>query len=352
MRSEVDAATSAGPPCFDDAHNAWVFSRYADVRTALAAPQLAVYGSPNEPGAAPTLAPGALHDDVAEWISPDMLARWRPELQGEAERIVEARSWGEPLNLVEHYAVPWSLRVARLVTGIPSEAVDDCLRLARTVFLEAAQASDGAPTAVATNAAGALAARLREGTTGAQQTAHVQAWVALTQSLPATLSSMWLALFTHHEQCAQLRAALRDPHPAHAMTRAVAELLRFAGPAHAVFRTARTDVVIGDTNLRTNDRAILMLRAANRDTTHFPAADTLDLGRAATPHLALGAGAHRCPGRSLVHMAAAIATETLLRRAPDFVLDGDATARSAWTGGFAIRAPAAVWVTPCIGVDP
>jgi cytochrome P450 len=326
----------AGPAYFDASRDAWVLGRYADVRAGLIEPQLVVHGTPTDVA-------GDVLDGDAISLVPELPTHWRTVAQQDAERMVDALPRAEAVDLVAQYFAPWSLAVARHVIGVSHETSDHCLPLARTVFLEAAQAVDGAPTAVATGAAAALAAQLHRGTTMPWRATTVQAWVALTQSLPATLAGMWSALLAHPEQVAYLRAAVRHTNEADVMTRAVAELLRFAGPAQAVFRTAHANVAIGGAQIRANDRVILLLSAANRDTSHIPDAHRLDLTRKVTPHLALGAGPHRCAGASLVRTATAIATEVLVRRTPDVALYR--TTADSWIGGFAIRAPSAVWAT-------
>lgn len=345
MSQSDGVSASAEPAHFDPSRSAWVLSRYADVQAALAEPQLVVHGTPAESAA-----------DVLESLAashlPELPSNWRESARGDAERIIDALPRNEPVDLVARYFAPWSLSLARHVLGVSTETADHCVPLARTVFLAAAHAADGAPTAVATDAAAMLAAQLHRGVAAPWRALIVQAWVALTQSLPATLASMWLALLKHPEQYAYLHASVDHAAEAHMMTRvmtrvmprAITELLRFAGPAQAVFRTAHGDLTIGGAAIRANDRVILLLGAANRDPSHIPDAHRLDLSRTViTPHLALGAGQHRCPGASLVHMATTLATEALVRRARDIAFDH--TTANSWVGGFAIRAPSTVWAT-------
>jgi len=332
---------NAQPAFFDPARNAWILSRYADVRAALAAPQLVVHGTPRTADGTTI----AKRNRVVEHVSQDLLERWRPDLQHDAEQRLDALEHDRPVDLVARYFAPWSADVAQRVTGVSSATVSECLSLARTAFLAAAHATDGTPSMTATEAASTLAARLSAHAT-ASPIGTVQAWVALTQSLPATLAGIWLALLTHPEQMERLRASLATHDAVQAMSRAIAELLRFAGPAQAVFRTAHNDVIIGDADMRTNDRVILLLSAANRDPNFVPVADVLDLARTTSvPHLALGAGPRRCPGAALVRMATAIATEALLRRTPQVPPGCESLNAEAWTGGFAIRAPAVVMAT-------
>ena len=191
-------------------------------------------------------------------------------------------------------------------TGAPRAIAAECAQLSRQVFLSAASATDGAPRAEARDASAALARLLTRASVRPGAAAHVQAFVALSQTLPCLLSSAWLALLQHHEQLTQLRE-----HP-ELVTPAVGELLRFASPSRAVFREALADVAIGGVRTRSGDRIVLMLSAANRDPVRFREPDRLDIHRASAGHLAFGAGPHACAGASLVRLAVAVATGALL----------------------------------------
>jgi cytochrome P450 len=329
-------AAGAEPAHFDPSRQAWILGRYDDVRAALAEPRLVIHGTP-------TGAPLDVTDGLAASAIPELPSGWRVASQRDAAEIVDVLPRHGPVDLVAQYFAPWSLAVARRLLGVSAEVAERCLPLARTVFLEAARATDGTPSTVATDAAGALAADLHDATAAPRRAVNVQAWVALTQSLPAMLASMWLALLTHPEQIVRLRDGLHRAAEPDLMSRAIAELLRFAGPAHAVFRTAQADVLIGGAAIRANDRVILLLSAANRDSLHFPDAPLLNVSRRVTAHLAFGDGPHRCPGASLMRTATTIATETLLRRADTITLEP--TIANSEIGGFAIRAPATVWAT-------
>ena len=65
---------------------------------------------------------------------------------------------------------------------------------------------------------------------------------------------------------------------------------------------------------------LAVLAAADRDPARFADPDTLDLGRAATGHLALGHGIHFCIGAPLARLEGRIGFERLLARHPDLAL--------------------------------
>jgi cytochrome P450 len=95
------------------------------------------------------------------------------------------------------------------------------------------------------------------------------------------------------------------------------ELLRMVTPTRYLGRHATEDVDLsgewGPGHLiRTGQRVVLFLEAANRDPARFPDPHQLKWERQPNPHLAFGHGAHRCPGASIARVEIQIALETLL----------------------------------------
>jgi cytochrome P450 len=125
-----------------------------------------------------------------------------------------------------------------------------------------------------------------------------------------------LALLRHPDQLTALRA---DPAR---LPAAVEELARYDGPALlAIRRFPLEDVTIGQVTVPAGETVLLSLSAANRDPRRFPDAGTLDLGRDAGGHLALGHGIHYCLGAPLARLETEIALTALLERLPDLKLD-------------------------------
>jgi len=323
-----------GPAYFDATHGTWVLSRFVDVHTALRDPQLVVHGT--------SATSRSVHLEVrraaAATLSMEQLSEWRSAMATDATRLVRALPTDREVELMGALFEPWTRALTLRVTSVPNAQVDECLQLARTVFLSAASASDGAPRPEGQRAAAALASLLATRTVTANPAADVQTLVAVSQSLPALLASVTRALL----QDATQRTALRHDvvHDTVAWPTVVAELLRFASPARAVFRVAASDRQIAEAAIRSGDPVALILSAANRDPSQFTAPDQLDLRRDAVQHVALGAGTHRCSGTTLVHLAVEVATDALLRHTTSVHLANDAASRIPWIGGFATRAPA------------
>jgi cytochrome P450 len=122
-------------------------------------------------------------------------------------------------------------------------------------------------------------------------------------------------LLTHPVELERLRA---EPS---LMPAAVDELLRFDGPsAVGTFRFSRTEIPIGGAVIPAGEILALSWHSANRDSSHFPDADRLDLGRHPVGSLAFGHGLHYCIGVPLAKMQIEIALSRLIARYPQLRL--------------------------------
>jgi cytochrome P450 len=98
---------------------------------------------------------------------------------------------------------------------------------------------------------------------------------------------------------------------------AVDELLRFDGPsAVGTFRFTNAEIPIGGTVIPAGEILALSWHSANRDSSHFPDADRLDLSRRPVGSMAFGHGLHYCIGVPLAKMQIEIALRRLIERYP------------------------------------
>ena len=79
---------------------------------------------------------------------------------------------------------------------------------------------------------------------------------------------------------------------------------------------------------------LLSFPAACRDPEMFPDADKVIIDRKENRHAAFGLGIHRCVGSNLARMEMTVAVEELLKRIPEFSLDGEVK----WSEG-TVRGP-------------
>lgn len=140
-----------------------------------------------------------------------------------------------------------------------------------------------------------------------------------------------LALLRHPDQFQRLRET-----PALIPT-AIVELLRYDSPVQLTGRSAREDLVIGDSKVAAGQHITTILGAANHDPDQFPDPDRLDVGRAENRHLSFGYGIHFCLGAPLARLEAEIAFAALTRRLPRLRLAGGAESALDWQPSIVFR---------------
>jgi cytochrome P450 len=303
----VWATDPPADPYFDHRLNAWVVSRYGDVAAALREPRLIpVLARSTSPAVS---IDSAVHTEFREQalraLAPAAIRQWEERFARAANLLASMLPIGDPIDLVEQYAKPWSLQVAGIAADVPPDQCERLAILARSIFEAACEPYDEALATAAQKATVDLASFFCDAPPWT-----VQMFVALAHSLPALLGNLWLALIE--------RPADID------------ELLRYAGPAKAQFRHTVAAVTIGDHTIPQDQLLILRLDIASHDPDQPPASG----------HLTFGAGLHACVGASLIKSAAVIATKALEDR---FHFAGSPTAGT--VDHFAMRYVRALTVT-------
>jgi cytochrome P450 len=128
-----------------------------------------------------------------------------------------------------------------------------------------------------------------------------------------------LALLEHPDQMADFKD---DPT---LIPSAIEELLRYDSPVQWTARITNADVEAGGRKIPSGSMVIAAIGAANRDPSHFPDPDRLDIARADNRHVSFGFGIHFCLGAPLARVEGQIALGTLLRRMPDLAPQTGAT---------------------------
>lgn len=83
---------------------------------------------------------------------------------------------------------------------------------------------------------------------------------------------------------------------------AIEEQLRYYSPIQGLYRTARSDYVVGNATIPAGSRVLLLWGAANRDPRQFEDPDAFRVERNPTGHLAFGSGIHLCLGAHLARL--------------------------------------------------
>jgi cytochrome P450 len=149
------------------------------------------------------------------------------------------------------------------------------------------------------------------------------------------VSTCNLLLLAGHETTVNLianaiLAMLRDPAQwaalsadAERVSAVIEETLRYDPPVQLVARIALHDMTIGDTEVAQGDTTLLLLAAAQRDSSEFDRPEVFDPDRKAFRHLAFGKGLHYCLGAPLARLEAAVALSAVTARFPNARLDSE-----------------------------
>jgi cytochrome P450 len=123
-----------------------------------------------------------------------------------------------------------------------------------------------------------------------------------------------LALLEHPAELDRLR---EDPSLAGA---AAEELVRYLGVGAGLLREVTEDTEIAGQAVKAGDYVVVAVQSANRDTELHPDGDRLDIGRATGPHLGFGHGPHQCVGQQLARLELTTVLATVPRRIPSLRL--------------------------------
>jgi cytochrome P450 len=319
-------------PYFDDPLGAWVLSRHADILAAFRSLSLSPSGPNDLNGVEPSAetARTQMRWETMEALSPNQLRVWREWIVPEAVALVNTLSSEAPVDLMDGYARPLCLSLAAMITGIARETAEGLCEGARRVSASAAEPYDPAVRVRAKAANAELRGCFHSG----PEALRDSGFVALSQTLPCLLGNAWFALMQYPQEWRLL-------HQQPELTeQAVEELLRYAGLARTLFRTASADLNLNGFFIRKGERVILRIIAANRDPERFAEPHRVDVTRRDGGHFTLGAGPHSCVAAGLIRMVAATLTYPLVQRfvSADLALPID------WQGGSGFRSPSSLWV--------
>lgn len=353
---------------------ALLVTRHADVRAVLADPRFSrAYGRDEPRTVLRTTDGGIFSMDppehtrirglVAKAFTVRRVEQLRERTEELADRLVdELVAMGPPLDLVEHFAIPFPVTVMCELLGVP---VADRRRFGTWAGVIVATTS--LPPGKVTEYRARLGIymgklierRRREPTDADLLGALVQArddGERLTEEellhLSATLLSVGFET-TSAEIPNFLYALLTQPHlrerlwaEPEILPTAVEELLRYCPiAAFAMFpRYATADIDLPGGTVRAGEAVLVHTAAANRDPRVFDDPERVDLTRAPNPHLAFGHGAHHCLGGPLARMELRTMLATLIRRLPGLRL-ARGEEEIPWKTGQLVRGPQRLEVT-------
>ncbi|WP_020673418.1 cytochrome P450 [Amycolatopsis nigrescens] len=320
--------------------DAWLVTRYADIRTLLADSRFRPWipGMPTDgSGGLLFTMSGPEHARLrriaAKALTPRRVELLRPRVEELAEELAaKLIAQGPPVDVLAGYAIPLALSVLVELLGVPSTALDDL-----QTWIDGVLAVFTAPSydemAEAAQKLGGYLAELVETKRHAPGndllTGLLQARDDSGDALnPEEVTQLAFAFLmagyvppANALALAVLRLAAdpelpRDPASVPAL---VEELLRQDhGSAADQGRVAIEDADVGGVPIRAGEFVLAPLRAGNHDARRFPEPALVDLarGQGHPRHLTFGHGPHHCLGATLARLQLRTGVTALLAAAP------------------------------------
>lgn len=105
------------------------------------------------------------------------------------------------------------------------------------------------------------------------------------------------------------------------------ETIRVESPVIGFYRTAATDVTIGDVSVPAGAKVLVFYAGANRDPHQFPDPDRFDIERKVAGHVGYGAGPHVCAGMTIARMEGESVLGALATHVRNWTLTGQPRVR-------------------------
>ncbi|WP_427891117.1 cytochrome P450 [Kribbella sp. GL6] len=315
--------------------DAYVISRYDDVRTLLRDTRLSSRLAPSDhvvPDAdldrevesgSILQVDGAAHKRLRRMLATEFAVKRMEALRPRVAAMVDERidamlESGGPVDLVQEFALPIPSLVICELLGVPYADRDEFQeRSAQLVRVdgwteEIQRASDdlnqyivGLVLAKQAHREDDILSRLitRGEELGTPLTIEELVTVGVTLLIAGhetTANMIALSTLALLRNPAQLDLLRSDPARVPA---AVEELLRYLSVVHfGLFREVTDELTVGPATIDAGEYLIAALSSANRDETVFPDPDRLDLERDAAAHVAFGFGPHQCIGQQLARL--------------------------------------------------
>ncbi|MFI1732025.1 cytochrome P450 [Streptomyces acidicola] len=358
---------------------AWLVTRYADARQALADGRLSKnpeHHAEDAQGKSRTGIPGERNANlmahllnidppdhtrlrrlVSKAFTPRRVVEFAPRVQELADGLIDRFAPQGEADLIHDFAFPLPIYAICDLLGVPREDQDDFRDWAGMMIRHGGGPRGGVARSVK-KIRGYLAELIHRkrshlgddlisdlirasdhGEHLTENEAAAMCFVLLFAGFETTINLIgngMYALLRNPEQRALLQGSIERGETG-LLDTGVEELLRYDGPVElATWRFATEPLTIGGQAIATGDPVLVVLAAADRDPARFAEPDRLDLSRRDNQHLGYGHGIHYCLGAPLARLEGRTAIETLLRRLPDLRLAAD-PADLRWRGGLIMR---------------
>jgi cytochrome P450 len=339
-----------------DGQNAWIFTRYDDVKELLSSPHFSVM--PSKPGY-PFLTPARKatvnsyqtfitmdppdHTKFRRMLTRDFTQKRMEQLRPQVQKLVnelidEMLAKGPPADFVQALSLKLPVTVVSMLVGVPYSDTDQLEKwsIDKLDLTLPPEVTKKASAEMFQYFNDLLARKEADPGDGSDMLGRL----VIEQIRPGLLSRLDcvhminLLYFAGHETTANQIAIgtlglLLEPdqrrelaaNPA-MVKQAIEEMLRFHTVTHYnACRVATADVVIGGHQVRAGEGCYALLAAANRDPAHFPNPDAFDIHRKnASDQLTFSYGIHHCVGQPLARLELETVFTTLFQRIPTLKL--------------------------------
>lgn len=325
-------------------HEAWLVTRYEDVRTALrdsrlssnhdrpGFPQMGQVDRAVRPGTFAHMDPPD-HTRLRRILAPEFMPRrvdsLRPRIREIVDELISGIAGHEPpVDAVEELAMPLPSRVICEMLGIPYEDHPFFQGHTRVLMSQATSGTGSVSSFEALmsyldrlvtiknqnpgdDIVSRLVAHIKRGSITHREAVGMTI-LLLFAGHETSANMLGLIIFTllqHPDQIRELRADRS------LIANVIEESLRYLTIIHTgIVRIAAEDVVIGGQLIKAGEGVILALGSANRDGTAFPDPDRFDIHRDASQHVTFAQGIHLCLGAHLARAELQIAIVALFHR--------------------------------------